>query len=79
VLNENLEDTTPQRLAKDAGAADELDAVLDTARSGSPHHQRAPAHPGLARRARQRMTQDPRLPPLEPLANRLEFDEEAQD
>ena len=76
-LNQNLEETTPWKLAKDTDAGDQLDAVLATqlATARLIAEALAPITPALARRAQQQITLDPVLPPAEPLSSRLELDE----
>ncbi len=73
-LNQHLEATAPWKLAKDPGAARELDAVLSqqlaTARVIA--DALAPITPSLAERARRQLTATPALPALEPLIRRVE-------
>lgn len=80
-LNQNLEETTPWQLAKDPGAADQVDAVLATQLASARLIADAlvPIAPSLAGRAQHQLNQDPVLPPLEPLINRLEFGGEAHE
>ena len=80
-LNQQLEETTPWRLAKDPDATDQLDTVLSTQLACARLIADAlvPIAPSLARRAQRQLSQDPVLPPLEPLIARLELDEELHE
>ena len=77
VLNHDLEQTAPWKLAKDPTAEDEFDAVLSrqiaTARLIA--EALVPITPSLAGRAIRQLTGYPKLPAPEPLIERLEVPE----
>lgn len=78
LLNQNLEETEPWKLAKNPEASDQLDAVLSTQLASARLIADAlvPITPNLARRAQLQVTQDPVLPPHAPLIDRLELEQE---
>jgi methionyl-tRNA synthetase len=75
ILNQDLEQTSPWKLAKDPKAAEQLDRVLSRqiATARVIVEAVAPITPSLAARAQKLLRADPRLPPLEPLVQRLEL------